>query len=303
MSEGNVISIKSLTKKYGDFAAVDSLSLQVGKGKIFGLLGHNGAGKSTTMRMLMSLIKPTEGKIEIFGSDPVRDHKIVYSKIGSIIERPDFYSWLSGLKNLELLAGLSQRKISRQKINETIDLVGLTGREKDLVSKYSHGMKQRLGLAQAVLHDPDLIILDEPTTGLDPQGIIDFRNLMIYFSKEQGKTILLSSHLLSEVEIIADDLCIIDKGKNIVQGSVKSLLSNESLVSQFKVDNIGLAKELLMDPKYQFTPFGESEFEILVSDIDIPPIIKLLVDKGVNIYEIVSKRKLEDFFLKMTTQG
>ena len=178
-----IIEVRGLNKSYGSFKAVESLDLDVYRGDVFGFLGPNGAGKSTTIRMLVSLIKPTEGIIKIFNEDLSTHRNSILRRVGCIVEKPDFYNYLSAKKNLELLSNHNGLTLKKNKISELLEFVGLKSRGDDLVKTYSHGMKQRLGLAQALIHDPELIILDEPTTGLDPQGIIDIRNLILFLSK------------------------------------------------------------------------------------------------------------------------
>lgn len=215
MSE-KAIEVKQLAKSFGSFQAVRDVSFSVNKGDVFGFLGPNGAGKSTTIRCLLSLIKPNAGEIKLFGMDYAGNRASILSKIGSIIEKPDFYKYLSAQKNLEIFARISGADVTKKQILEMIDFVGLSGREGDKVSGFSHGMKQRLGIAQTLLHQPDLIILDEPTTGLDPQGIVEIRNLILRLKNEQNKTILLSSHQLSEIELIANRMVIIKDRKSVV---------------------------------------------------------------------------------------
>jgi ABC-type multidrug transport system ATPase subunit len=183
-----IVEVKNLVKNYGSFCAVKDVSFDVYENDVFGFLGPNGAGKSTTIRTILSLIKPTSGAINLFGK-PLKDNRnYILSKVGCIVEKPDFYKYLSAQKNLELFARISGNPINKSKISELIEFVGLKGREKDKFSGFSHGMKQRLGIAQTLLHNPDLIILDEPTTGLDPQGIIDIRNLILHL-KNYNKSI------------------------------------------------------------------------------------------------------------------
>ncbi len=231
-----IIELRHLSKTFGDLHAVDDLNLDVFEGDIFGFLGPNGAGKSTTIRMMLSLVKPSEGLISIFGKELNQNRHEILQRIGCIIEDPDFYLYLSGEKNLDLFARLSGKSPETKKIHELMELVGLKGREQDKVKTYSHGMKQRLGIAQTLIHDPDLIILDEPTTGLDPQGIIDVRNLILHLKNDLRKTIFLSSHLLHEVEQIATRMAIINKGKAVVQGNVSELLSTHDLNVSVEVD-------------------------------------------------------------------
>ncbi|MGE5436675.1 MAG: ABC transporter ATP-binding protein, partial [Syntrophothermus sp.] len=208
-----IIEVKGLNKKFKSLHAVNNLDLTVYRGDVFGFLGPNGAGKSTTIRMLLTLISPNSGNIKIFGKELKKNRLEILTNIGAIVEKPDFYGYLSAYKNLEILGKISGREISKNRIMEVLELVGLEKRFKSKVKTYSHGMKQRLGLAQALLHNPDLIILDEPTTGLDPQGMKEIRDLIINLSKEQNKTIFLSSHILYEVELVASRMVIINKGQ------------------------------------------------------------------------------------------
>lgn len=208
-----VISVSHLSKQFKEVTAVNDLSFSVNEGEVYGFIGQNGAGKSTTIRMLLTLIEPTSGNVEIFGMNLRKNRRKILAKIGAIIERPDMYKYLTALENLKLFATLSSVRVSEGKMLEQLEMVGLADRAKSKVKTYSQGMKQRLGIAIALIHDPELIILDEPTNGLDPQGIADVRNLILHLSKIQGKTLLISSHLLSEMELIADSMLIIDKGK------------------------------------------------------------------------------------------
>ncbi len=200
----NAIQLSNVTKKFDDFVAVDDLNLEVKKGDIYGFLGPNGSGKSTTLRMIMGLIKPTSGDIKLFNSSLSTNRNEIMRKIGCIIEKPDFYTYLTAHENLKLFARAHQIHYTVQQYQDLYELVGLSGREKGKVKTYSHGMKQRLGLAQALLHSPEIIILDEPNTGLDPQGIIDLRQLIVKLNAETGMTVLFSSHILSEVQEICN---------------------------------------------------------------------------------------------------
>lgn len=232
-----VIEVRGLTKRFRDLTAVNNLDLNVYQGDVFGFLGPNGAGKSTTIRMLLSLIKPTSGSMKIFGMPLKENREKILKKVGAIVEKPDFYLYLSAYKNLEILGKVSGADVSKKKIMEMLELVGLDKRAKSKVKTYSHGMKQRLGLAQALLHDPELIILDEPTTGLDPQGMKEIRDLIIYLSKVKNKTIFLSSHILHEVELIASRMIIINKGATQVEGTVDELLKSDKVSVTFEVED------------------------------------------------------------------
>ncbi|MCW3084874.1 MAG: Sulfate-transporting ATPase [Bacteroidetes bacterium] len=296
-----IVEIKNLVKHYGKFHAVEDVSFDVYRGDVFGFLGPNGAGKSTTIRTMLSLIKPTSGELKLFGKDLLKDRNYILSKIGCIVEKPDFYKYLSAEKNIEIFARLSGVTVTKSKIHEIIEFVGLKGREKDKLGGFSHGMKQRLGIAQTLVHDPELIILDEPTTGLDPQGIIDIRNLILQLKNERNKTVLLSSHILSEIELIANRMVIINKGKTIVQGSVSELLNAQELIVSFSVDNMEKAKQLLANAGMTqlIDKTEDSNLLLHISQEKIPVVNKLFCDNGINVFSIEAKRKLEDYFLKL----
>ena len=300
MSE-EVIKVEKLAKNFGSFEAVRDVSFTVNKGDVFGFLGPNGAGKSTTIRCLLSLIKLNAGSIEMFGKSYEKNRFEILSKIGCIIEKPDFYNYLSAEKNLEIFARISGATVSKKEIEEMLDFVGLSGRGKDKTKGYSHGMKQRLGIAQTLLHKPELIILDEPTTGLDPQGIIEIRNLILRLKNEQNKTILLSSHQLSEIELIANRMVIITKGKSLVEVDVQELLNAQELTVRLELSDLEKALPLI---KKQFvnseiTQITNSEISISIEKEQIPVLNKLLIQNDILIYAMEPKRKLEDFFMKI----
>ncbi len=300
MSE-TIVSVKNLNKSFKGFKALEDVSFTVFKNDVFGFLGPNGAGKSTSLRCMLSLITPDSGEIEIFGKSLHKNRHEVLSNIGSIIEKPDFYKYLSAYKNLEIMARISGKKVSKSEIEDIIQFVGLEGREKSKFKTFSHGMKQRLGIAQALMHGPDLIILDEPTTGLDPQGIVDIRELIQKLSKEQGKTVILSSHQLSEIEMIANRLVIINKGKSIIEGNVDELLNSSQMIVKFIVDDpnnfVKLLEKEFSDISGLSIKGNEIEFE--VARQLIPLINSFMVKMKLNISAIEQKRKLEDYFIKM----
>ena len=300
MSE-KIIEIKSIAKKFGLFEAVKDVSFHVNQGDVFGFLGPNGAGKSTTIRCMLSLIKPDSGSIEIFGKSIFTHRNYILARTGSIIEKPDFYKYLSAYRNLEIFSRLSRLSTSKQEIYKMLDFVGLGGREKDKFSGFSHGMKQRLGIAQTLLHNPDLIVLDEPTTGLDPQGIIDIRNLILRLKNEQYKTVILSSHNLAEIEIICNRMVIINKGISVVEGEVNALMNHEDLVVRLEVSDKEKAKTVirLSYPQNNITDINEFMLEISIEKSMISELNKDLVNAGIGIYSIEAKRKLEDYFIKM----
>ncbi len=273
-------------------------------GDVFGFLGPNGAGKSTTIRMMLSLIKPSGGSIFIFGENLLESRSKILKRIGCIVEKPDFYLYLSAKKNLELFGKLSGIIPSKKKIAELIELVGLKGRAEDKVKTYSHGMKQRLGIAQTLIHDPELIILDEPTTGLDPQGIIDVRQLILRLKNDFGKTVLLSSHQLNEVEQIATRMAIINKGKTIVQGEVSELLSTSDLIVSVEVSDVEQAKQVIQNSSWisKLKLSANSHMDFNISKEEISALTKFLIQKDVRVFSVKYKRTLEDYFLKLTNE-
>jgi len=300
------IQLNNLCKHYSANVAVENLNLEVEKGEIFGFLGPNGAGKSTVLRMLLSLIKPTSGCITLFGKSVLLSRKEFLSNIGCIIEKPDFYLYLTAAQNLRLLAKLNDIHNAEKRIAEVIELVGLQGRQNEKVQTYSHGMKQRLGLAQALLHDPQLIILDEPTTGLDPQGIIELRYLLLRLKNEFGKTVVLSSHILSEVELIADSMIIMNKGKSMAQGSVKKLLSAENLIVKIETDDSQKLCSMLSQTEYSnaIEHTEPQSVSLKISRVQIPALNALMVQQNVSVFGIRYQRPLEEYFLKITqTEG
>ncbi|MDZ7764007.1 MAG: ABC transporter ATP-binding protein [Melioribacteraceae bacterium] len=283
MEKEKVIEVKGLTKRYKNLIAVDNLDLNVHRGDVFGFLGPNGAGKSTTIRMLLTLIKPTSGSIKIFGKSMPQNRIEILKKIGAIVEKPDFYLYMTAYKNLEILGKISGADISKNNIMRLLEMVGLSERYNSKVKTYSHGMKQRLGIAQALLHDPELIILDEPTTGLDPQGMKEIRELILHLSKEQNKTVLLSSHILREVELIATRMIIINKGKTKVEGTVDELLNPDQLKVTFEVDDVTKATELLNHTNWNAETVTNEKNEIVfqLSKNEIPKLNKYFIENAI----------------------
>jgi len=300
-----VIEVKNLTKKFKELTAVNNLDLNVYSGDIFGFRGPNGAGKSTTIRMLTTLINPSSGTIKIFDKPLKQKRNEILRKVGAIVEKPDFYGYLSAYKNLEILGQISGCDTSNKRIMEILETVGLEKRAKSKVKTFSHGMKQRLGLGQALLHDPELIILDEPTTGLDPQGMKEIRELIIYLAKEKQKTIFLSSHILAEVELVANRMIIINKGATVVEGMVQDLLNASQLKVSFEIDEIEKAKILLAETQWmkKIESFGDYQILFLLEKEEISPLNKFLVEQGIGVHSIVPKRSLEEYFLHLTEKG
>lgn len=300
-----VIEIKNLSKNFKELKAVDNLNINVFKGDVFGFLGPNGAGKSTTIRMLLTLIKPSGGSIKIFGKNLFRERLSILRNVGAIVEKPDFYGYLSAYKNLEILSRISGHDIPKKRIMEVLELVGLAERYKSKVKTFSHGMKQRLGLAQALLHDPDLIILDEPTTGLDPMGMKEIRDLIIHLSRDLKKTVFLSSHILFEVEQVANRMIIINKGTERVEGEVKELLNASHLTVTFEVTNIEKAKAVLSNTRWSklMKNSANSKIEFTIDSNDVAPLNRYLVENGIDVSSIIPTRSLEEYFLKITEEA
>jgi len=298
-----IISVKGLTKNFRELNAVDDLSFEVEESVVYGFLGQNGAGKSTTIRMLLTLVQPSEGTINIFGKELKKHRKEILRRIGAVIERPDLYKYLTGIENLRIFATMSGIKASEKKLMNELERVGIAQRAHSKVKTYSQGMKQRLGIATALVHDPDLIVLDEPTNGLDPQGIADIRNLIIHLSKDLHKTVFISSHLLSEMELIADSMLIIDKGKKVVEGKVNELFDPSDMIVQLKTtDNASAIEKLNISDLKKFLYHKSADNIILKLHRDeVPLLVKRLVQMEISVMSIESRHSLEDYFLSLTT--
>ena len=297
-----LIRARNITKTFGqEIKAVDGLSFSVEEGQVYGFLGQNGAGKSTTIRMLLTLIRPSFGDIEIFGMNLDRNRKEILRKTGAIIERPDSYKYLTALENLKIFAKMSGVKLTSKELMDHLAKIGLAERAHSKVRTYSQGMKQRLGIATALVHNPDLIILDEPTNGLDPQGIADVRNLILHLSKDLKKTLVVSSHLLGEMEMIADSMLIIDKGKKIVEGPTAELLNPDKMIVELVTDNNENALEVIRTTKWSaLTNAPNGSILLEMQKAQIPDLNRALVSNGVNIFSLRPKHSLEDFFLSVT---
>lgn len=299
-----VIQVSSLCKNFGSLEAVKDLSFEVNQGEIFGFLGQNGSGKSTTIRMLLSLIHPSSGAIQIFGKDIIAHRNQIAQKMGAIIERPDLYPYLTAKEHLQLFAKLSQKKISVQQIEHTLSLVGLSNRATDKAQTFSLGMKQRLGIAIALVHQPELVILDEPTNGLDPQGIADIRHLIQQLAKQEGKTILVSSHLLTEIEQMAHQILIIHQGKKIAMGPTKTLLDPAISLMKLSSSNDALAIEKINTSSFaSYLLDREGEIYLSIPTSKIPALHQFIVEAGIPILSLESKRSLEDYFLQITSKS
>ena len=298
-----IIRVSHLSKQFKDTKAVDDLSFTVNKGDVYGFLGQNGAGKSTTIRMLLSLIAPTEGDITIFDKKLSTHRSAILRQVGAVIEKPDLYKYLSAYDNLSIFAKMSGIRASRELLMQQLEMVGLADRAKGKVETFSQGMKQRLGIAVALVHNPELIILDEPTNGPDPQGIADIRNLILRLSREMGKTILISSHLLSEIELIANRMIILHKGKKMVEGKVSELLDPAHSMIQLETTNDQLAKEKLLQSNWADTLQEGKSIRLLMNKQAVPQLISDLVGLDVSILSVNSSHSLENYFLSLTTMS
>ncbi len=296
-----VIQVKNLNKEFGEIKAVDDLSFTVNSGQVYGFLGQNGAGKSTTIRMLLSLVSPSSGEIEIFGMNLRKHRKEILRKVGAIIERPDLYKYLTAFENLQLFAAISGVKVSSKQLMDQLHAVGLSERAHSRVKTYSQGMKQRLGIAIALVHDPELVILDEPINGLDPQGIADVRNLILELSRESGKTVFVSSHLLGEMELIADSMLIIDHGKKVAEGTKDELLNPAQTQVELITDENEKALQLLKSKGWNAELAESLKYILLgISKEQVPELNRFLVNSGINVLSLRPRHSLEDFFLSLT---
>ena len=299
----SIIDVSGLTKSFKEITAVDNLTFTVKENGVYGFLGQNGAGKSTTIRMLLSLIRPTNGEIRIFGLDLFTHRKQILRRIGAIIEKPDLYKYLTAIENLNLFATMSGLKLKRKQLMDKLEKVGLAERADSKIKTYSQGMKQRLGIAVALVHEPDLIILDEPMNGLDPQGMADIRQLINHLNKDQGKTVFISSHLLSEMEQVADSLLIIHKGKKIAEGNMNELLSPEQ--SRIEVETRS-AKEFELRLKQtdwanKIISINGQKITMQMKREEVPSFVQRMAEMKQDIFSIHKKNSLEDYFLSLTS--
>ena len=293
-----ILEVNNLSKTYKNFKAIDDISFQVNKGDIYGFLGPNGAGKSTTLRMILGLIKPNKGEIKLNGSFVNFKNKNYLNNIGALIERPDFYKNLSAYQNLKILYSMS--RVNNPKIiHDVLHEVDLFDRKDDKVGSYSQGMKQRLGIAQTLLHNPQLIILDEPSNGLDPQGQADMRELILKINKDKGITVIISSHILAEIEKIANRMIVINKGQKIIEGDVGKLMSSESIklsiktTSNNEIENFFNSRDIVYDT-------NDDLYTISWLEKEIDQLVKELHDNNILIFEIKQLKTLEEYFLNLT---
>jgi ABC-type multidrug transport system ATPase subunit len=300
MHDEPILQTFGLSKRYKKRWAVRDLNLTVRRGEVFGFLGPNGAGKSTTIRMLLTLVKPTAGRIEFFGKPLSRNRASALKRVGGLVEAADFYLYLSARRNLEIVASL-RKDGSSGDINRVLDIVGLLDRAKDKVKTYSHGMKQRLGIAQALLGSPEMVVLDEPTSGLDPQGIKEVRELIQRLSQSGSITVFLSSHLLSEIEQTATSMAIINQGSLIVQGKVAELLAAGPAVIRFDARPRDRALEILRaSPLVGSAALVDQYVECSAPHEATATLVRALVESGLSVHAAIPRRSLEEYFLSIT---
>ena len=292
-----MIELRSLNKTFGDKPAVIDLNLTVPAGEIFGLLGHNGAGKSTTIGMMLGQVWPTSGDVMVCGHDVLRDRRSALAKVGAIFESPVFYDYLSGWRNLEILSHYTAAT-PPERIREVIEWVGLTGREQSKVKTYSHGMRARLALAQALLPQPSLLILDEPSDGLDPEGIHEMRQTILRLRRELGLTILLSSHQLNEVEQLCTRIAVMNRGRKIFDGTIEDVKRAESWV-RLRVDDFAGTIQFLSERKL-IGSARDGEYVSLASNVGTSEVVRRLVEQGIAVHEIHQEEPtLEGFYLSL----
>ncbi|WP_097004349.1 ABC transporter ATP-binding protein [Lacrimispora amygdalina] len=302
-----ILETKNLTKIFGNkFVAVQNLNLKIEAGTIFGFLGPNGAGKTTSIRMILGLIKPNEGEVYIDGTSIKENRNKVLQKVGALVEGPAFYDYLSARDNMKVFGAYSGN-ITEKRIDEVLEIVGLYNRRNDKAKNYSYGMKQRLGIAQALLNKPELIILDEPTNGLDPYGIQEIRVLIKQLSRDLGVTVLLSSHILSEVEMICDKVAIINRGQLVVTGDTKTLLNSEKKIYEVAgSDKTGLNDILKSEKNITLIDSKENESDSIcfyINDGTPEDILVSIVNKGARLKSYSPKKiTLEDFFFQVTRE-
>ncbi|WP_096185865.1 ABC transporter ATP-binding protein [Evansella halocellulosilytica] len=302
MNNQPIIKLKNVSKTLGNKTIVNDVSLDIYPGEIFGLLGPNGAGKTTTIRMLVGLVAMTEGKVFIKGVDLEKNFELAISQVGAIVENPELYDYLTGYQNLIHFSRMSGN-ISKKRINQIIQMIGLESAIQSKVKTYSLGMRQRLGLGQALMHSPSVLILDEPTNGLDPSGIREFRQLLIKLAKKEKMAVLVSSHLLAEMEMICDRIGIIQHGKLIDVQSVQDFVESEKeLTVTFTVDRVELAKQTVQQ-NFNNKSFSVSNktLEVHLEYNQVPQVTKSLVENGIKIYSIISAQEtLEEKFIEVT---
>ncbi|MDX8361590.1 ATP-binding cassette domain-containing protein [Cytobacillus sp. IB215316] len=297
-----IIQTTNLTKRFKGRIAVDRVNLEIKSGEIYGFLGPNGAGKTTTIRMLLGLMKPSSGAIFIFGRQLKQDKLSILRKTGSLVESPSYYGHLTGYENLEAVRKILD--VPKKRINEVLSIVRLTKDAKRAVKGYSLGMKQRLGIATALLGNPELLILDEPTNGLDPSGILEIRELIKNMPKEHGITVLVSSHLLSEIDQMATQVGVISKGSMIFQNSIETLRQRAKSKVHVAVSDANIAYRTMLANGYTVEQNESALLFDNITDFQVAHIIKTLVHENVSIYRVEEiKKSLEDIFLELVGEA
>jgi len=292
-----MIELTHVTKKFGARVAVEDLTLTVPAGEIYGLLGHNGAGKSTAIGMMLGQVWPTAGAVRVCGHDVTTHRQLALQKVGAIFETPAFYDYLSGWRNLEILSHFTS-PTPPERIREVVAWVGLSGRERTKVKTYSHGMRARLALAQALLPKPELLILDEPGSGLDPEGIAEMRQTILKLHRELGLTILLSSHLLNEVEQLCTQIAVLNQGRKVFEGSLAEIKQREKLVRLVVKDFNQVAAGLRQAGK--IVDHRNGRHITLADGVGTDAVVNFLVGQGIAVYEIAHEEEtLEDFYLSL----
>ncbi|MCY0900900.1 MAG: ABC transporter ATP-binding protein [Firmicutes bacterium] len=303
MDEQPAMQLRGLTKRVGNKTLVDHLTFDIPKGEVFGFLGPNGAGKTTSIRMMVGLISISEGQVLVHGVDVAKDFSKAMQHVGCIVENPELYKYLTGYENLRHMARMTPG-LDPRRIDEVVALVGLQNRIHDKVKTYSLGMRQRLGLAQALLHEPSILILDEPTNGLDPAGIRELRDHLRKLAREQGMAVIVSSHLLSEMELMCDRVAVIQQGKliQVERMGDMGLSGDGALSTSFEVDDVGTAEQVLRQHfAAQVVTSGEHRVTLPLMREQVPEAVAALTGEGVRLFEVKSQRKtLEESFLEMT---
>lgn len=302
MNNEIVLKISGLSKSFNGLVAINKLDMAVKKGDIYGLLGPNGSGKSTAIKIILTLVKPEEGTIEIFGYELDSNPKNILSRIGSLVEKPEFYERISAYNNLKVLSVYSGIKPTEEELMNLLKLVGLEDRAHSRVKTYSSGMKQRLGFAQALMHKPELLILDEPFSGLDPQGVRDMRQLIKKLNTDNGITIIISSHQLDEIESLANRMIIINRGSAVSEGDVSEIVNKKDILVSIEVD---LPEEAFKKLKNSRLPLKDIYLEkgilkVNCSNDAIPYINQYLHMSGFLVFGISRGKALENYYLTYT---
>lgn len=293
-----VLKCDNINKVIKKKQILNNVSFELNEGEILGFIGPNGAGKTTTIKLILGLQSITSGMVKINGYDVQKDFVHAIERVGAIVENPDFYMYLSGRKNLELVANM-YKGVTKERIDEVVKLVGLENRINDKVSKYSLGMRQRLGIAQAIINKPNLLVLDEPTNGLDPEEIKELREFLVKLSKEENMAIFISSHNLAELESFCNKICIIKNGEIIENSSIEELKSEK--IDKKNIYTVEINDTKLLEKDEKISIIDGTHFKIIIEKENVPEFIEMLINKNVKIYEIKEERvSLEEAFLKKT---